>query len=83
MGAVELSIHDHTAIEVNDRAIFCALPPGGAFSGLFVIFANPPGADHIYIFGIHSNALLSLRCHESSDLLKPARIGTRNRSEDK
>ena len=83
MGTVEFPVDDHAAIEMNDRAVFFLLPPSGEFSGLFVILADLPGADHIYILGTYSNALLSLRRRESSYFLKLARMGTGNRSEDK
>jgi hypothetical protein len=76
MGTVEFSIDENTAIEMHDRAVFFLLPLGGAFIGLFVVLPNLPGADDIYILGIHSNTLFSFLCGESSYLLKPARMAT-------
>jgi len=82
MSTVEFSIDYHAAVEMNDWLAFLLLPPGGAFTCLFVVFSDLSAADGINILGVYGNALLGLLCGESSYLLKLAPAATGNRCED-
>jgi len=73
VGGVELAVHDHRAVEVQDGALLVALPLLHKLAGLLVVLA-----DHVVVHGVevarvHAHALVRLRDRELPDLIERRR----------